>query len=83
MVTPFIQFAPETCAWCEGSGKFGQYNTICHMCKGEGSVLVAQPARRCPWCRGSGLDDESEQADRCKNCDGAGWSHVYRPGLSR
>ncbi len=80
MVTPFIQFAPETCAWCEGTGRFSQYQTVCHMCRGEGSVLVAQPARVCPWCQGSG---KNEEEDRCKNCDGAGWSHVYRPGISR
>ena len=22
MVTPFIQFAPEDCAWCEGTGSY-------------------------------------------------------------
>jgi DnaJ-class molecular chaperone len=78
MVTPFIQFAPEDCAWCEGTGKY--FEDICHVCKGNGSVLVAQPPRKCPWCKGKGYEEDSQ--DRCKICSGSGWAHTYKPGLS-
>ena len=44
MVMPIIQYAPETCMWCQGSGKYGNYNDLCLVCGGSGSVLVAQPA---------------------------------------
>ncbi len=74
MVMPVIQYAPETCAWCEGTGKFGNYGDPCIVCGGQGSLLVAQPARKCPWCQGRGIYGEHE--DRCKNCGGTGWSHV-------
>jgi len=74
MVMPVIQYAPESCALCEGTGKWGSYGDLCHVCGGLGSVLVAQPARKCPWCEGRGVN--GPQQDRCKVCNGAGWSHV-------
>ncbi len=74
MVMPVIQYAPETCAWCEGTGKYGDYRDPCHVCGGQGSVLVAQPARKCPRCEGSGI--LGEYGDRCDVCNGSGWSHV-------
>lgn len=74
MVMPVIQYAPETCAWCEGTGKFGDFRDQCHVCGGLGSVLVAQPARGCPRCEGSG--STGEYGDRCPTCNGSGWSHV-------
>ena len=55
MVMPVMQYAPETCAWCEGKGKYGQYNDICLVCNGQGSVLVAQPSHKCPHCAGTGV----------------------------
>jgi DnaJ-class molecular chaperone len=78
MVMPIIQYAPETCAWCQGSGKYGQYGDLCLVCNGQGSVLVAQPARKCPQCGGSGTMMVKGIADRCKVCNGAGWSHVLK-----
>lgn len=81
MVTPFIQVAPETCAWCRGKGKYGQYDDPCHICQGQGSVLVTQPAKVCPWCNGEG--GGASAGDRCKICDGSGWAHTYKPGISR
>jgi DnaJ-class molecular chaperone len=74
MVMPVIQYAPETCAWCRGAGKWGEYGDSCLICGGQGSLLVAQPARQCPWCEGKGVVGELE--DRCKTCGGSGWSHV-------
>ncbi len=78
MVMPVIQYAPETCAWCAGTGKFGEYKDDCLVCGGQGSLMVAQPARRCPRCNGSGVEESSEYHDRCKTCNGAGWSHVFK-----
>lgn len=83
MVMPIIQYAPETCAWCQGSGKYGQYGDLCLVCNGQGSVLVAQPARKCPQCGGSGTMMVKGIADRCKVCNGAGWSHVLKGGNLR
>jgi DnaJ-class molecular chaperone len=82
MVMPIIQYAPETCAWCQGSGKYGNYNDLCLVCGGSGSVLVAQPARPCPQCKGSGTLMVGEFPDRCKICSGAGWSHTFKGGGS-
>jgi DnaJ-class molecular chaperone len=78
MVMPVIQYAPEECAWCQGSGKFGPYNDACLVCAGQGSVLVAQPARKCPHCEGKGIILSNEFEDRCKICSGTGWSHVFK-----
>lgn len=83
MVMPIIQYAPETCAWCQGSGKYGEYGDLCLVCNGQGSVLVAQPARKCPQCGGSGTMMVKGIADRCKVCNGAGWSHVLKGGNLR
>lgn len=67
-----IQTAPEKCAYCDGDGT--QFATRCPACGGEGSVLVAQPARQCGTCDGTG----NKFAQRCEVCDGAGWAHVVR-----
>jgi len=83
MVMPVIQYAPETCAWCEGAGKFGEYGDVCLVCGGQGSLLVAQPARKCPWCQGSGSVNVGEFKDRCKMCNGTGWAHVLKNTTTR
>ena len=74
MVMPIIQYAPETCSWCDGNGRWGEYGDTCHMCQGLGSVMVAQPPRKCPECSGKG--SVGEYMDRCPVCNGAGWAHV-------
>lgn len=83
MVMPVIQYAPETCAWCAGTGKFGEYSDVCLVCAGQGSLLVAQPPRICPWCEGSGVTETGDFKDRCKMCGGTGWSHVYKQTQTR
>jgi DnaJ-class molecular chaperone len=82
MVMPVMQYAPETCAWCEGTGVYGQYKDICLVCNGQGSVLVAQPSHKCPHCSGTGVQMSGEFQDRCKICGGSGWSHVYKTAPS-
>ena len=82
MVMPIIQYAPEDCAWCHGTGKFGNYGDLCLVCAGQGSVLVAQPGRKCPQCEGSGTQEIAGYPDRCRTCNGSGWSHVLKTGAS-
>ena len=73
-----IDYAPETCAWCNGSGGVGSLPiSRCPACGGQGSVLVAQPARRCKWCNGSG-GVGSLPISRCSACGGTGWAHALR-----
>ena len=78
MVMPVIQYAPETCAWCEKSGRYKEYQDLCLVCDGQGSVLVTQPAHVCPHCEGKGTVLAGDYHDRCKVCGGAGWSHVFK-----
>ena len=82
MVMPVIQYAPETCKWCEGEGKYGNFGDLCLVCGGQGSLLVAQPARKCPHCDGTGVQKSGEVEDRCKICNGSGWAHVLKTGAS-
>jgi DnaJ-class molecular chaperone len=76
MAQPTINYAPETCAWCEGKGRFGETGLKCPGCNGMGSLLVAQPSRPCGWCEGKGRI--GEYGDRCPTCGGSGWVHVMR-----
>lgn len=61
--------APETCAWCSGRGKESG-DRKCPVCRGVGSVLVSQPARKCPACHCTGRD---ESQLKCQACEGTGW----------
>jgi DnaJ-class molecular chaperone len=76
MAQPTINYAPETCAWCKGSGRFGEGNFKCPTCDGKGSLLVAQPSRKCAWCQGTGRVGEYQ--DRCPTCNGSGWVHIMK-----
>ena len=61
MTEPQAQYAPETCAFCEGTDKPSEIPEekyyqwlLCLVCRGQGSVLVAQPGRKCDRCSGDG-----------------------------
>jgi len=65
-----INYAPETCGLCQGTGKV--FTDICSACRGQGSVLVAQPAMKCALCQGTG----KVFTDVCSACRGAGWANA-------
>ena len=65
-----INYKPETCGNCGGDGG---YQGLCKPCGGQGSVLVAQPARKCGNCGGDG-----GYQGLCKPCNGTGWAHAIR-----
>jgi DnaJ-class molecular chaperone len=62
-------FAPETCASCDGTGKSGL--GVCNACHAQGSILVAHPEHKCPICEGSG----NSSLGACKACNGGGWAN--------
>lgn len=74
MVEASINYTPETCARCNGTGIYGRYT--CDACGGQGSALVAQPARKCARCDGRGSYDGMSRL--CEGCGGAGWAHALR-----
>jgi hypothetical protein len=49
---PTANFSPEDCKGCSGSGLGKTGEGRCLVCNGQGSVLVAQPARPCAYCKG-------------------------------
>src|SRR2546428_10914607 len=61
-----------TCAYCGGSGDIAANQ--CRAWGGQGSVLVAQPARECAHCQGKG----KKSAYRCNFCQGTGWARALR-----
>jgi DnaJ-class molecular chaperone len=68
---------PGNCNWCHGTGKdrdpqLDDFGSLCRRCKGTGSVLVAQPAKKCATCQGTG--DGNEPLSPCDACDGSGWA---------
>ncbi len=80
---PFIHYAPETCAFCGGNGsgrcKDGNVYDRCPVCKGIGTILVAQAAKKCAFCSGggSGMCNDGYVYDRCPVCNGTGWAYVF------
>lgn len=69
--------APETCAWCEGTGNravSAGYVISCLVCGGKGNVLVAQPAGPCRQCEGSG---RRSVVNPCLTCAGTGWACTF------
>ena len=76
MAQPFINYAPETCAYCGGKGWAGVSHATCPACGGQGSVLVAQPARKCAFCGGKGWTGVRHHLYPA--CGGTGWAHALR-----
>jgi hypothetical protein len=75
---PPPNYAPERCAWCQGTGK--QEPTVrCDLCGGKGGLLVAQPPRHCPVCKGAGYPPLTSSRNPCPECDGGGWQNIWRP----
>ena len=80
---PFIHYAPENCAFCSanGSGRChdGEVYDVCPVCKGVGTVLAAQPAKKCAFCTGGwgGLCKDGYVYDRCPVCNGSGWAYTF------
>ena len=67
------------CAYCKGTGLIpNTRGSKCHICKGEGDIIVEGPAVRCPFCNGRGT---SERASRvtCPVCKGKGIVPVVEP----
>ena len=75
-----INYSPETCALCGGTGKsrWPLLYDYCPACGGQGSVLVAQPARTCALCGGTGKSKWPLLYDYCPACGGTGWAHALR-----
>lgn len=79
MAEPRVNYAPEPCGFCGGSGRDRDYSHIeCDVCKGVGSILVAQPSKKCSFCGGSGRDANRSRL-KCKSCDGTGWAYALAP----
>ena len=79
MSEPKVNYAPEPCGFCSGSGRERDYSHLeCDVCKGVGSILVAQPSRCCSFCGGSGRDTNLSHL-KCKSCDGTGWAYALVP----
>ncbi|MEJ2265369.1 MAG: hypothetical protein P8X95_18140 [Anaerolineales bacterium] len=82
-IEPVVHFAPENCAFCAGNGsgrcRDGEIYDKCPVCKGAGTVLVAQAAKRCAFCSGSGGGTcrDGYVYDACPVCKGSGWAYVY------
>ncbi len=75
-----ITYAPETCAWCTGSGKWAVslgYVVSCLVCGGKGRVMVNQPSGQCQQCGGTG---HRNVASPCLSCAGTGWVRVFGQG---
>jgi rubrerythrin len=60
-------YSLELCGLCKGLG--GSTNKPCRPCKGSGTVLVNQPARKCPQC---GVE-AGHANELCIICRGSGW----------
>ncbi|MFO7623875.1 MAG: hypothetical protein R6V73_05945 [Anaerolineales bacterium] len=82
-IVPTIHYAPEACAFCSGNGggrcRDGDIYDLCPVCKGLGTVLVAQSAKKCAFCNGGGGGTcrDGYDYDVCPVCKGTGWAYVY------
>lgn len=80
MTNPNASYAPEDCGWCGATGedRADRAEFRCPVCRGQGSVLVAQPVRKCVNCDGNGTRPDDAQY-RCQACSGSGWAHHFKP----
>ena len=51
MVMPIIQYAPETCALCQGTGKYGDMGIIAWCAKGMEALWWPNPHVNAPNAR--------------------------------
>jgi DnaJ-class molecular chaperone len=75
MSQPQRSRAPETCAWCTGTGRWSisaGHIISCLVCGGKGHLFVNQPAEQCQQCQGSG---KRNVATPCLTCAGTGWAN--------
>lgn len=89
MASVQVHYAPEKCAMCGGKGVevvkglLGEKRIHCELCKGNGSILVAQPAQRCASCSGQGRVIKKgilgSNEYTCSVCHGSGWAHSLIP----
>jgi DnaJ-class molecular chaperone len=78
---PPNSYSPEVCGLCRGNGTDPDHP--CPACRGQGSVLVHQPAIHCPPCEGDGKAKTSDEAfynsALCIICQGTGWAMALTP----
>jgi hypothetical protein len=74
-------YAIETCGLCKGSRY--KEEAYCVACKGEGTVLVRQPARKCVRCGGGGIETNGVSTRVCAICAGTGWVLAANPDTER
>ncbi|HET9533440.1 MAG TPA: hypothetical protein VFQ92_24015 [Blastocatellia bacterium] len=70
----FTGYAIETCGMCKGLRY--REGAACFACKGEGTVLVRQPAQECIRCQGNGVETSAAMTISrvCVICSGTGWN---------
>jgi len=85
MIQGVINYGPAKCAYCNGLGNYKNRegtDVRCVVCRGNGSVLVAQPAWRCVYCNGKGGFRDNDEYDKCfvtcDACEGSGWAYELR-----
>lgn len=66
--------AEVKCAYCKGIGKdpWGVMSVLadCQVCKGKGTVKIAEPFEKCPVCQGTGVQYNTRL--NCLACGGKG-----------
>ncbi|MGB7923917.1 MAG: hypothetical protein WCF57_11790 [Pyrinomonadaceae bacterium] len=69
-------YAPQTCAWCAGTGQgaiSAGYVASCLVCGGKGHLSMLQPSEQCQQCAGSG---KRSITNPCLVCAGTGWARA-------
>ncbi|MCK4418631.1 hypothetical protein KAV79_02385 [Candidatus Aerophobetes bacterium] len=66
--------AEVKCAYCKGTGKdpWGVMSVLadCQVCRGKGTVKIAEPFEKCPVCHGTGVQYNTRL--NCLACGGKG-----------